>query len=316
MKPVVEALQSIRLFLTENLSLKLGALAISVLMFSLVHGAEDMERSVYVDVVVQPPADAEGMLLVSEIPDRVRLRLRGSRSRLNALRQEALPPVEVRLKSVQDPSFFFEEEQFDLPTGVSVTQVSPSSVDFEWVERAERELPVEISLAGRLPEGLELVEPPEVVPDEVTVEGPRTVIATMRQVRSIELDVSNLPFGITQLEVPLVGPPSLAKFNTQTVLVTLNVQAKMAERLLGAFTIVTEGGDVRTMRPKQVELRVRGPQEIVDSLDPVTVQAVVDLRAVAEQQGSVVMPIEVRGLPDGVEVVDLNPPQIVAQLGT
>lgn len=316
MKPVVEALQSIRLFFTENLSLKLGALAISVLMFSLVHGAEDMERSAYVDVVVQPPPDADGMLLVSEIPDRVRLRLRGSRSRLNALRQEALPPVEVRLKSVQEPSFFFEEEQFDLPTGVSVTQVTPSSVDFEWVKQAERELPVEVSLAGRLPVGLELVEPPEVVPDKVTVEGPRTVIATMRQVRTIELDVSDLPFGITQLEVPLVGPPSLAKFNTQNVLVTLNVQAKMTERLLGAFAIVTEGGEVRTMRPKQVELRVRGPQEIVDSLDPVTVQAVVDLRSVAEQQGSVVMPIQVRGLPEGVEVVDLDPPQIVAQLGT
>ena len=42
MSAVVEALNAIRLFVTENIGLKAGALGIAILMFSLVHGAEDM----------------------------------------------------------------------------------------------------------------------------------------------------------------------------------------------------------------------------------------------------------------------------------
>ena len=99
MSTIVEVLNSIRLLFTENLGLKAGALGIAILMFSLIHGAEDMERSVYVGVVVQPPSDARDMILVIEIPDRVRVRLKGSRARLNAIRQETLPPVDVTLKT-------------------------------------------------------------------------------------------------------------------------------------------------------------------------------------------------------------------------
>ena len=69
MSRLVEALHAIRLFFTSNLGLKASALGIAILMFSLVHGAEDMERNVYIDVVVRPPPDAADMILVTETPD-------------------------------------------------------------------------------------------------------------------------------------------------------------------------------------------------------------------------------------------------------
>ena len=81
MSAIVEALNAVRLFVTENIGLKASALGIAILMFSLVHGAEDMERNIYVDVVVRPPPDAKDMILVTETPDRVRVRLKGSRAR-------------------------------------------------------------------------------------------------------------------------------------------------------------------------------------------------------------------------------------------
>ena len=123
MKALVDALTALRLFFTSNLGLKASAVGIAILMFSLVHGAEDMERNVYVGVVVRPPADAAEMILVTETPDRVRVRLKGSRARLNAIRQENLPPVDVKLKTRDESRYYFEKEMFDLPTGVSVVQV-------------------------------------------------------------------------------------------------------------------------------------------------------------------------------------------------
>jgi hypothetical protein len=306
----VDALNSIRLFFTSNLGLKASAIGLAIVMFSLVHGAEDMERSVYVGVVVQPPPDAEDMMMVTEIPDRVRVRLRGSRARLNAIRQENLPPVDVVLKTTEEPHFYFEKEMFDLPAGVTVVGVVPPSLAFKWVPRATRDLPIEVALDGNLSRGLEWASPPEVFPETVEVEGPRDVVNSMRTVRSMEIDVSKLDEGVVQRELPLVGAPANTTFVTPTVMVTLRVQAKMGERVLPSLRVSPEGGVPRAMRPRVVALRVRGPETVVDALDPASVYATVDLTDVPDHKGPISLPVQIRGLPEKVDVLDVDPPMV------
>ena len=276
MSAVVDALHSVRLFFTDNLGLKAGAIGIAILMFSLVHGAEDMERSVYVGVVVQPPSDAQDMILVTEIPDRVRVRLKGSRARLNAIRQENLSPVDVKLKTKEEPRYYLEKEMFDLPTGVSVMQVVPPSLVFKWAPRAVRELPVEVSLDGELSPGLEWAGEPEVFPETMDVDGPRDVVNSMRTIRSMEVDVSALEAGVVQREVPLVGAPANTTFEAQTALVTLRVQPKMKERVLSPLRVDAEGVVPRALRPRAITARIRGPEAIVDQLNPASVLAIVN----------------------------------------
>jgi YbbR domain-containing protein len=307
---LVDALNSIRIFFTSNLGLKASAIGLAMVMFSLVHGAEDMERSVYVGVVVQPPPDADDMILVTEIPDRVRVRIRGSRARLNAIRQENLPPVDVVLKTADEPRFYFEKEMFDLPTGVTVVEVVPPSLAFKWVPRATRDLPVEVPLGGNLPRGLEWASPPEVFPETVEVEGPRDIVNSMRTVRSMEIDVSELREGVVQRELPLVGTPVNTTFVTPTVVVTLRVQAKMGERVFPSLRVNPEGGMPRAIRPRVVALRVRGPEIVVDALDPASVQASVDVTRIPDHRGSISLPVQIRGLPDKVDVLDVDPPMV------
>lgn len=315
MSAIVDVLHAIRLFFTDNLGLKASALGIAILMFSLVHGAEDMERSVYVGVVVQPPSDAQNMILVTEIPDRVRVRLKGSRARLNAIRQENLPPVDVTLKTKDESRYYLEKEMFDLPTGVSVMQVVPPSLVFKWAARAVRELAVEVSLDGKLPAGLEWAAEPEVFPETMKVDGPRDVVNSMRTVRSIEVDVSELEQGVVQREIPLVGAPANTTFEAQTVLVTLRIQPKMKERVLSPLRVEAEGVVPRALRPRAITARVRGPESILDELDPASVLAIVNLSNAPLKKGALVVPVELRGLPDEVEVLDLEPAMITVLLG-
>ena len=315
MAGLLEGLQSLRFFLTENLGLKAGALGIAILMFSLVHGAEDMERNVYVDVVVQPPPDSEEMILVTDMPDRVRVRLKGSRARLNAIRQENLPPVDVRLKSVEEPRFYFEKEAFDLPTGVTVLGVVPPSLAFKWVPRASRELPVELFLDGELSKGLEWAGEPEVFPSRVEVDGPRDVVTSMRTVRAMEIDVSALEEGVTQREIPLVGAPSNTTFGAQSVLVTLRVQAKIVQRTLFGLRVDPEGAVPQSMRPRAVTVRVRGPEHMMKELNPASVLAVVTLAGIGEAVKDTRVPIEIRGLPPEIQVIDIQPREVTVSLG-
>jgi len=312
---LIDMLHAVRLFFTDNLGLKASALGIAILMFSLVHGAEDMERNVYVGVVVQPPSDAQDMILVTEIPDRVRVRLKGSRARLNAIRQENLPPVDVSLKTKEEPRYYLEKEMFDLPTGVSVMQVVPPSLVFKWVPRAVRELPVEVSLDGKLPDGLEWAGQPEVFPETMDVEGPRDVVNSMRTVRSMEVDVGELEDGVLQREVPLVGAPANTTFEAQTVLVTLRVQPKMTERVLSPLRVDAEGVVPRALRPRAISARLRGPESVLAQLNPASVLAIVNLSGAPVKKGAVAVPVELRGLPDEIEVLELEPAVITVLLG-
>jgi YbbR domain-containing protein len=303
----VEALNAVRLFVTQNLGLKASALGIAILMFSLVHGAEDMERNIYVDVVVRPPPDAKDMILVTETPDRVRVRLKGSRARLNSLRQEALPAVDVELKSREESRYYFEKEMFDLPTGVSVMQVVPPSLVFKWVPRAVRDIPVEIFLEGTLAPDLEWAGDPEVFPEAVEVDGPRDVVNSMRTVRSMQVDVSELAQGVVQREVQLVAAPANTSFETQTVLVTLRVQPKLKVRVLSPLRVDAEGVVPRALRPRAVSARIRGPEALVDALNPASVLAIVSLSVTSAKKGAIAVPVELRGLPDGIEVLEVEP---------
>lgn len=314
MSRFVEALHSVRLFFTSNLGLKASAVGIAILMFSLVHGAEDMERNVYIDVVVQPPPDAADMILVTETPDRVRVRLKGSRARLNAIRQENLPPVDVKLKSREESRYYFEKEMFDLPTGVSVVQVVPPSLTFKWVPRAVRDVPVEVFLDGKLPDDLEWVDEPEVFPETIEVDGPRDVVNAMRTVRSMEVDVSGLEAGVVQREIPLVGAPANTSFAAQTVLVTLRVQKKMKERVLSPLRVDAEGVVPRALRPRAVAVRIRGPERLVAELNPASILAVVNLSDTLVSKGAVSVRVELRGVPDEVEVLAIEPSSVTVLL--
>jgi len=311
---LVDALHAIRVFFTSNLGLKASAVGIAILMFSLVHGAEDMERNVYIDVVVRPPPDAEDMILVTETPDRVRVRLKGSRARLNAIRQENLLPVDVKLKTREESRYYFEKEMFDLPTGVSVVQVVPPSLTFKWVPRAVRDVPVEVFLDGKLPDGLEWAGEPEVFPDTIEVDGPRDVVNAMRTVRSMEVDVTELEAGVVQRDIPLVGAPANTNFETQTVLVTLRVQQKLSDRVLSPLRVDAEGVVPRALRPRAVAARIRGPELTVKQLNPASILAIVNLTGTLATKSSVSVPVELRGLPDGVEVVSIEPASVTVLL--
>ena len=66
--------------LTEHIGLKLVALVASVGLFVIVRGTEDAQISISVDVVALLPPPSTERMLVSEIPDEIRVTLRGSRS--------------------------------------------------------------------------------------------------------------------------------------------------------------------------------------------------------------------------------------------
>ncbi|MBC7173017.1 MAG: hypothetical protein H5U40_11335, partial [Polyangiaceae bacterium] len=110
-------LDSIRRGIFQDLGLKAASLVAALVLFSVVHGAEDAQKSIYVDLITLLPSEDSGRMLVSDVPVRVRVTLTGSRSQLNAIRQEQLPPVQIDLRNHRGDEYFFADEDVDLPVG-------------------------------------------------------------------------------------------------------------------------------------------------------------------------------------------------------
>jgi hypothetical protein len=130
----------------------------------------------------------------------------------------------------------------------------------------------------------------------------------------MEIDVSQLEEGVVQREIPLVGPPANTEFEAQTVLVTLRVQPKMRERVLSPLRVDAEGLVPRALRPRAVTARIRGPEAAVRELNPLSVLAIVNLAGKEATEGPISARVELRGLPDGVEVVAIEPASVTVLL--
>ena len=293
--------EAIRGFFSRNIWLKVVALGISLILFSVVRGAEDELNSVYVNVTASLPTD--GMMLISQPPDQVRLTLRGSHSQINAIGD--IPPVVMDLTDTGQRYYYFADDDFDIPAGLTVTQVAPSSVPLEWARRVERALPVQPRVVREPPEGFVLGEPPRVEPASVDVSGPESEVDRLRTIQTEPVELSGLTAGEHEMRVRLMRPPRNTRYVDDEVTVTLIVVRDRAERLIAGVEVQSDG-DTETM-PSRVSVTVEGTPSIVDGIDAADLVASVDTADVDE---SGTMAVRITGLPDGAAVLVVEPARV------
>lgn len=301
---------SLRERLTQNLGLKAVALLSAIVLFALVRGAEEGQMSIDVPVIMTPPPIESGKMLVSDVPDRIRVFLQGSRSQLNAVRADAMS-VTVDLTDTTAHYYYFADDQFLLPAGVRINRIAPASFPLEWSDRAERRVRVEARLTGVTQNGSVLAAPPQVDPSEVIVVGPADRLNDLRVLYTQPVDLSLLDVGEHVRRVPLERIDDTVSFEPSgPVRVQLTVAVELSERELAAPVRVdgidgVDGVDVR-VAPEQVRVTLRGPSSSLDTFEPATLEAVVVVRG-EPSEATVSLPPTFSRLPEGVEVVRFEP---------
>ncbi len=299
--------------LTDNLGLKIVALAAAVLLFSIVHGAGDLQRSVSVDVVtLLPPASARKMLL-SDVPDTVRVTVSGRRALVQALGREPLPPIQLDLRDTGRRFVNVDATPLDLPAGLRVVQLNPPMLELAWAERAERRLPVVVSLVGAPPEGLEVRGARRVDPAEVRVVGPASVVDRLTEVSTAPIDLARYAAGSQDVRVPLAAaPPHVTFGDGAPVRVTFEFLPKLESLTLRRLTVAAVGGGPRTeLRPARVDVVLRGTRDVVADFERDVVIPTITVGEAGAGSGATMRPVEVHGLPEGIEVVSVTPPEVL-----
>jgi hypothetical protein len=174
--------------------------------------------------------------------------------------------------------------QVRVPAGVQVERITPSVLEVHVEKTVTREVPVEPAIQGLPAPGYE-VTGTRVNPPRVIIEGPEPAVMEVESVttrtisidgktESLRIDVLPLPVGPAGGQVRLSGP-------SLSVEVVVRIRPLGSERTLGGVPVVARGvapGSPRPIfRPGLVEVRVSGPQTVVDALTSREVEAVADL---------------------------------------
>jgi hypothetical protein len=313
LKPDPNAPTGLRALLTENIGLKITSLLVSVLLFSVVRGAEDAQRSVLVDVVAELPPDSDARILTSDLPAKVRLTLRGSRSLLNSIRADDLPPIEIDLSETQASVYYFEPERLEVPAGVEVAQVSPDALPLTWVERTQRAFPVSARLEGRPDTGMMVIGEPTVRPATVVLRGPTPDLAGMDRLVTDPIPLAGLGAGHYERRVAIPRLPAHVQFvGDASVTVQFEIAPEIAERAIPRLDVATVGGAIRDLRPARVRVILRGPPALLDVIDAPSIVPYVDGSALDPALGAQSILVRVRGIPDGVELAGVDPEEVLA----
>lgn len=293
---------------TENLNLKLIALAFALALYSLVHGSQEAQRSLLLSVVALTPPQTSNRELVTPIPAEIRVTVRGARQTLDDLHADDIQ-VQLDLRSGTEARMTFEPSMIPLPPGIRVEQIDPPEIDLKWEDRIAREVPVQVGVVGTPAPGFVVKGVPVASPAAVTARGPKSEVTVLQHARSDAFDVSGLTEGAYTRQLAIDRPPARVSYDGASVSATLVIGREMVERPFTKIPVVVLGHANAKAQPPDVDVRLSCPPEVVRALRPEQVLPRVQVTSAADH-GSDALPVEL-----GIDqcVVHVTPPSIIVR---
>jgi hypothetical protein len=282
----------LRGWFTENLNLKLLSFACALLLYSLVHSAQDAQRAVLANVVVQLPRDTKDRVLVDQAPPQVRLFLRGPTAALDEIRADDLS-LEVQLTSTNERSVKLDAKMVHLPASVRIEAFDPGSIALVWEEIITRDVPVQVNWAGvpapgYVPKGAPIAEPAF-----VRAHGPKGELENLQYARAAAFELSGLNEGSYPRQLLLDPPPPRVTYERNSVTVTAEITREMSSRPFLRLPVVAVGLTRAKTLPPEVDVRLLCPPEVLRALRPEQVVPRIELRTSAAS-GSESLPVMVQ----------------------
>jgi YbbR domain-containing protein len=263
--------------LLRNLGLKVLSVALAVLLWYLVAGQKQAERSLRVALEFQNIP--EQLELIGEPPSTADIRVRGASGALGQLRTgDLVASIDVASARVGRRMFHLTADDVTVPTGVRVLSVVPSSVTLSFERSASKVVPVVPQTEGEPASGF-VTGDVHVNPREVEIVGPESIVKSMTEATTEPVALSNARARVRDV-VTIGVPDPVARLRIpRSAVVTVEVVPAPTERTVSGVPVVVRGS-VRGLRtrviPSEVAVRVRGPGPTVRELKPHQVPVFVD----------------------------------------
>lgn len=297
-----------RAVVRENWPYKVAAAVLAVLLWLNVAAEERQEFPVPTDVQVELQDD--GWVLVDTRPPQIRTVFQGRRGPV----MPRMPVVRLMVDSVTAPRMELEVTPrmvrgFDRELDLRPVTVRPQTVELHFEPRVSARVPVEPRLTLSAAPGFAVARPVLLQPDTVSVNGAESDVSSVSSVPTEEAVLEELRRSVTR-ELQLVTPEGLGDVEVQppTVLATVEVDTLVDRSVVRPLEVRGAARGAVAKPRESVEVRLRGPGEIVESVDPSGIRAWVTVDEAPEGPTRLPVEVEVPGDPD--LTVDADPSEV------
>jgi hypothetical protein len=303
----------IRAAFVENLGLKILSLACAMVLYAFTHGSEVAQRAFSVSVLSILPQSAAKRQLISQLPAEVRVTLRGPRTQLDELHSDDVGPLQLDLRSGKDGKIDIDDKMFlRIPAGLTVEQISPSSIEVKWDDVITKMVPVQVPRTGEPAPGAVIKGVVATDPAEVQVRGPQSMVEGIKSARTVPFDVTGLTQGVHTLKLPLEKPPSLTSYDVDQVSASVDIARQLVTRTFSRLKVEVIGIPRAGTRPATVNVAVTGTAEEVNAISPDAIVPRVEPKAAGDD---IVKPgndnlMVLVDVPKGV-TAQVDPPKVV-----
>jgi YbbR domain-containing protein len=294
--------------LKRNRLLKFLSLLLAIAFWFAVSGEERTETTL--NMSLEMVNLNHSLMVTSEVPPAIQVRVVGSRSVVNNLSQSRLTQtLDLSGYKTGRHTFSLGPNSLSLPRGVQVVRIQPNPITLTLAATITRTLPVKPALDNNPAEGYELVSA-LTRPAQVTVKGPSPELAELQFISTLPIDLSFLkePTVIaTDLDFKNLH---LALKDPVPILADIQIGPKSLTRTFPGLPVFT-GPQAGRVSPAQVSLTIIGPWPLVHNLKAEDLKARVDTRNLAPGRHHLTVSVE---LPPGVSLVRSRPASVTVTL--
>jgi YbbR domain-containing protein len=280
----------------DNIGLKFLSMVLAVTVFLLVNTDKDREITVRVGVSYTLPEDK---VLVSERIDEVRVTIKGAWRLLRKFDEREIDRINLDLRRASSGEIAISEDIIHLPSGVTVTSISPHFVHVAFDRRVDKVVEVTPAVTGRPQHGY-IVAEVKPTPATVKLRGAEGTLAALMAIRTREISLEGRTDSFTA-ETEIVAPEGVEVAGSPQVSVLVRVDEELVTRKLPGLTVVPRGdGDISRWKitPPQVDVTLTGALLAVEkarSLLVPIIRLTPDLRSREVE-------VTIEGLPPGIGV--------------
>jgi len=286
--------------------LKALSLLLATALWFAVGGEERIETtlSIPLEMVNLDP----GLMITSEVPPGLQVRVVGPRSLVRTLTQSRLlHSVDLAAAKPGRVTVAFGPTSFNFPRGVSLLRVTPNPLVLTVVETTVRTLPLQPTLTGTPPEGFE-VKSVRIHPSFVSVKGPAEELRDLKVLSTLPIDVSTLTAPaslVTDLDVKNLH---LTLQNPVPIMADVTVVEKTLSRTLSGVPVTAAPLPAR-LTPSQVTVTLEGPYRRIKELQPTDLQVRADTTGL--KPGRHRLPVRLE-LPPPLRLLKVSPATVSA----
>ncbi|MDD2903149.1 MAG: CdaR family protein [Syntrophales bacterium] len=294
--------------LGRNKGLKLLSLLLAVALWAAVGVEEPTETTLSMALELANPP--QHMMITSEIPSSLQVRVHGPGSVIRRLTQSRLvQTIDLSGFKLGAHTIPLGPKNFSFPRGVQVTRVQPNPLVLTLASAMVRTLEVHPVLEGKPPKGYEITGV-RARPSQIRVKGPTTEIADLKFLPTIPLDVSQLTVGATLAAELDLKNLHLAPQDQTPILVDVEVEPKKISRTISGVPVAAIPQKAH-LSPSRVSLILKGPMLELRSLKPAELMATVDTSNLSPGRHRLNVSVN---LPSSLELVRIHPATITARI--